>query len=134
MKSFKAIFRALLIWFRIIPQPDLIVRVVSDHPVPATLETGWIYIVGGPGYQKWAYFRCPADTEEIIQLSLMPNHRPRWEVTMDFLDRPTVHPSVCQLNGSYAHFWIKQGRIKWCADTGMPHRDRSLISVRAQPN
>ncbi|MCG6864744.1 MAG: hypothetical protein LJE58_04885 [Thiogranum sp.] len=28
-------------------------------------------------------------------------------------------PSVRQLDGSHAHFWIRKGRIGWCADTGM---------------
>ena len=118
MDCFKALCRALLIWLRIIQLPDLTARIVPDHPLPDTLEAGWIYVVGGPGYQKWAYFRCPADNDEIIQLSLMPNHRPRWGVTIDFLQRPSIHPSVRQLDGSYAHFWVRNGRVDWCSDTG----------------
>ena len=112
MESFKALCRALLIWLRIIPVPELLARVVTDHPSPETLNAGWIYVVGGSG------FRCPADNSEIIQLSLMQTHRPRWKVTIDFLQRPTIHPSVRQLDGSYAHFWVKAGRIDWCEDTG----------------
>lgn len=72
----------------------------------------------GPGYEKWAVFRCPKHEDEIIQLSLMQNRRPRWSITLDFLDRPTIHPSVRQLDGAYAHFWVKSGAIDWCADTG----------------
>lgn len=118
MKGFRAFCRALLIWLRIIPAPDLLARIVAGHPSPENLETGWIYVVGGPSYQKWAYFRCPADNDEIIQLSLMPNHRPRWSVAIDFLQRPTLNPSVRQLEGSYAHFWVRKGRVDWCGDTG----------------
>ena len=122
MRNIKASFRKLLIWLRIIPLPDLLACIVPDHPAPDALETGIIYVVGGAGYQKWAYFRCPGDPEEIIQLSLMPNYRPRWKVAIDLLERPTVSPSVRQLDGSYAHFWIKKGRVEWCADTGMKTR------------
>lgn len=118
MGSIKTVWRILLIWLGIIPQPDLLVRVVSDHPAPESIEPGCIYVVGGPGYKKWAYFRCPADTTEIIQLSLMQNRRPRWDVTIDFLNRPTVNPSVRQLEGSYAHFWVKKGCVEWCKDSG----------------
>lgn len=118
MNNIKALMRAFLIWLGIIPRPDILVRIISDHPVPESIEPGWIYVVGGPGYKKWAYFRCPADTKEIIQLSLMQNRRPRWDVTIDFLNRPTVHPSVRQLDGSYAHFWIKKGCVEWCQDAG----------------
>jgi len=121
MEGIKAFCRAVLIWLRVIPKPEFLVRIVSDHPSPETLEAGWIYVVGGPGYQKWAYFRCPADKNEIIQLCLMPNHRPRWKIAIDILERPTIYPSVRQLDGSYAHFWIKQGRIEWCADSGLQH-------------
>ena len=110
--------RELLVWLRIIPRPEFLARVVSDHPAPDSINTGLIYVVGGSDYQKWAYFRCPSRHDEIIQLSLMPNRRPRWQVTIDFLQRPTIHPSVRQLDGSFAHFWVKKGRIEWCADTG----------------
>lgn len=101
-------------------KPDLVGIVVSDHPPPEEMALGIVYIIGGPGYQKWAVFRCPRHEDEIIQLSLMPNRRPRWTVTLDILDRPTIHPSVRQLDGPYAHFWVKAGRVEWCADTGRP--------------
>lgn len=104
----------------LIRRPELIGMVVSDHPAPEAMAPGTIYIVGGPGYQKWAVFRCPRHEDEIIQLSLMPNRRPRWTVTLDFLERPTIHPSVRQLDGPYAHFWVKAGCVEWCADTGRP--------------
>ncbi|MCY4610135.1 MAG: DUF6527 family protein [Gammaproteobacteria bacterium] len=118
-KAFRAFCRTLLIRLQIIPVPDLLVRIVADHPSPSNLEVGLIYVVESSGFPKWAYFRCPADSNEVIQLSLMPNHRPRWNVLIDFLQRPTITPSVRQLDGSYAHFWIKKGRINWCEDTGM---------------
>lgn len=119
MEGFRAFCRALLIWLRIIPAPHLLARIVADHPSTDSLETGWIYVVGGPDYQKWAYFRCPADNDEIIQLSLMNKHRPRWSVAIDFLQRPTITPSVRQVEGSYAHFWLRKGCVDWCADTGV---------------
>ena len=126
MINIKALVRALLIWLGIIPRPDILVRVISDHPSLDSIKPGCIYVVGGQGYKKWAYFRCPADTKEVIQLSLMQNRRPRWDVSIDSLDRPTVHPSVRQLEGSYAHFWIKKGRVEWCEDTGRkPHQSTS---------
>lgn len=110
--------RSALVWLRIIPKPELLVCTVPDHPAPESIEPGVIYVVGGRGYRKWACFRCPADTDEIVQLSLMPNRRPRWQVSVDLLGRPSLHPSVRQLDGSYAHFWVKRGRVVWCPDSG----------------
>lgn len=112
------LLRSLLIRLRLIPKPDFLIRTVADHPVVAQLEPGVIYVVATNGHRKWAYFLCPTTTGEIIQLSLQPNRRPRWQVTSDFLGRPTIYPSVRQMAGSYAHFWIRNGAVKWCADTG----------------
>lgn len=101
-----------------IRRPELIGVLVSDHPLPDEIEAGIIYIIGELGYQKWAVFRCPKHEGEVIQLSLMPNRRPRWAITMDFLDRPTIQPSVRQLDGAYAHFWVKAACVNWCIDSG----------------
>jgi len=111
----------LLVTLRLIPRPDFLVCTVTDHPDPAAIAKERVYVVGGKGFSKWAYFRCPADAEEIIQLSLMPERRPRWRVSADFLGRPTIEPSVRQLDGSFAHFWIRKGRVDWCADSGRAH-------------
>lgn len=130
MSSIKAWWRVLQIWLGLIPRPDFVVRVVSDHPTPESIVPGVIYVVGGPGYKKWAYLRCPADKSEIIQLSLMQKRKPRWDVTIDSLNRPTLFPSVRQLEGSYAHFWIKKGSVEWCEDTGRkPIFERRSLDV-----
>ena len=110
--------RRLATGLRLIPRPELIVRRIAEQPRPEEIEPGVIYVVGGKDYQKWAVLRCPNHTDEIMQLSLMPNRRPRWSITADFFERPTINPSVRQLEGSYAHFWVKRGNVTWCADTG----------------
>jgi hypothetical protein len=118
MESIRAMVRSLLIRLGIIAKPDLLAQTVPDHPAPESMEPGIVYVVAGKGYRKWAFLRCPADKDEIIQLSLMTSRRPRWRVNVDLLGRPTIHPSVRQLDGSYAHFWVKRGRVVWCADGG----------------
>ena len=110
--------RVALVRLGFIRKPAYLARQVAAHPTTEDVAPGWVYVVGGPGYQKWAYFRCPTGSGEIIQLSLMPNRRPRWLVSVDWLNRPTIHPSVRQLEGSYAHFWMRRGTIDWCADSG----------------
>ena len=118
MESLQAILRWLLLWLGLIKKPDFLMRLVPDHSDRGRMEQGLIYVVGGPGYQKWAYLLCPTGNGEVIQLSLQAKHRPRWVVTRDILGRPTVHPSVRQMEGSYAHFWIRSGQVLWCEDTG----------------
>jgi len=114
----RALVCKILVALRLIRRPAFTMQPVADHPDPATMADGLIYVVGGRGYSKWAYFRCPADRAEIIQLSLMPERRPRWTVAADWLGRPTINPSVRQLDGTRAHFWIRRGVVDWCADSG----------------
>jgi len=54
MDALRTFWRSVLIWLRIIPAPDYVARLVGDRPAPDNLEKGWVYIVGGKGYQKWA--------------------------------------------------------------------------------
>ncbi len=45
--------------------------------------------------------------------------RPFGVVEVDPLtDNPLSLEAVRQLDGSYAHFWVKGGHIEWCADSG----------------
>ena len=81
------------------------------------MEPGILYIVGNRDFQKWAYLLCPAKLDEVIQLSLQTKRRPHWSVRTDFFRRPTIHPSIWQLEGSYAHFWVRDGMIYWTPDT-----------------
>ncbi|MFZ5833882.1 MAG: DUF6527 family protein [Pseudomonadota bacterium] len=112
--------RRTLIFFGLIRKPDYIVRLVDQHPVDDEIRDGIIYVVGTRDYQKWAYFRSPTDRSEIIQLSLMKKHRPCWRVDSDWLQRVTIHPSVRQTAGSFAHFWVRRGMAEICGDSGIP--------------
>jgi hypothetical protein len=118
MEVLQEIILRVLIWLGLIRQPDYLMQLVSDHPDHAQMQPGLIYVVGGRSYQKWAYFLCPTGNGELIQLSLQAKQRPRWEIRQDFLGRPTVYPSVRQLEGSFAHFWIRSGQVVWCEDSG----------------
>lgn len=118
------LLRSILIALGLIRRPDLIVAIVDDHPDRASMRSGIVYVVTSGGHAKWAYFLCPSGNGEIFQLSLQPNRRPRWSVHSDFLGRATIHPSVRQLDGAYAHFWVQGGRVDWCGDSGHhPHGD-----------
>lgn len=119
-----AAIRSLLIAIGLIANPQYLFRLVGEHPVDDEIEDGVVYVVGGKDYQKWAYFRCPTDRSEIIQLSLMRKHRPCWRVSSDWLQRPTIYPSVRQTAGSFAHFWMAKGQVSLCADSGaQPQQD-----------
>lgn len=116
------LLREALVALRLIPRPDLSVRVAADHPSPDDLVPGRLVVVRDGARSKWACLRCPGGCGERIQLSLHPTRRPRWSVRLDWLRRPTVEPSVRQTNACRCHFWIRDGRVEWCADSA--HRAR----------
>jgi hypothetical protein len=102
-----------------IPVTKLVRHLSADHPDLAALPAGLLHIVGGRDYQKWAYLKCPCGCGAPIMLSLTPARRPHWKVTADWLDRPTVVPSIWQTDGCFSHFFVRQGQIDWVEDTGM---------------
>ncbi|BAY63624.1 hypothetical protein NIES22_37120 [Calothrix brevissima NIES-22] len=114
----RGVVRQLLIWLRFIRQPDLSARIVPTHPAPKNIKPGEILVVGDAEYQKWACFRCPGGCGENILLSLNQKRHPCWAIAIDSLGRPTLNPSVRQLNECHCHFWVRQGVVEWCADSG----------------
>ena len=118
-------FRRLLEFTGLIKK-SVSVTIIAEHPQETEPAVGVLHIVGGKDYAKWAYLRCPCSCGARIMLSLSRNSRPSWSVTVDWLGRPTIFPSVRQLDGCYSHFWLKRGVVELCHDTGQrwPGDDR----------
>lgn len=100
---------------------DLLSRSVERHPADDEIAPGELLVVETEGIRKWACLKCPGGCGMKIALSLNPNRRPRWEVARDWFGRPSITPSVHQLNACGCHFWIRQGRVDWCPG-GQPRR------------
>jgi hypothetical protein len=101
-----------------IPRTELVAVIGEDHPDQASLLPRVLHVVGGKDYQKWAYLKCPCKCGAVIMLSLATTRRPHWKVSIDWLNRPSVEPSVWQTDGCYSHFRINQGNVEWVKDTG----------------
>ena len=118
---FRSLFRQFLVWMRRIRKPDLVAKQVAIHPAPEQIKPGLMLVVGNRNLQKWGCFQCPGGCGEIIKLSLNTKQHPCWVITIDGLERPTVSPSVRQLNACSCHFWIRQGTVEWCSDSPKPN-------------
>ena len=109
----------------------------AEHPGMDELADGRLCVVRDGGIEKWACFRCPGGCGHKIQLSLNPNRRPRWIVRLDWLDRPTLSPSVHQTNECRCHFWVRRGHVEWCRDSGHrrqgPTEGQDLTDPRGRP-
>ena len=124
----RGIVRRALVATGIIPRPDLVARIMDHHPPPGDVSPGLLVVVQDGDRAKWVCLRCPGGCGEKLQLSLNPSRRPRWAASLDRLHRPSVSPSVHQLNNCRCHFWIKGGKVEWCADSGRRGCGSSLAS------
>ncbi|HYX05506.1 MAG TPA: DUF6527 family protein [Bacteroidales bacterium] len=81
------------------------------------------------GKPYWALFKCPCNCGEIISLPLQNTHIPNWNVKHSKNGRPSVYPSIWQNKGCLSHFWINDGRIDWCTNSGNAPSKRFTIEL-----
>lgn len=95
------------------------ISVVDKTPSNALVGDKDFIKVVHKGIPYWALFRCPCGCNCIISLSLQKMHNPRWMASKSQSGRPTLYPSVWQNKDCCSHFWIEDGRIYWCSNTGI---------------
>jgi hypothetical protein len=105
--------RCLLEELRLIPRTEFVAIVTPDYPDTAALPAEVMHIVGDRQYRKWAYFNCPCGCGAPTMLSLSTTRHPHWRVRIDWLDRPTLQPSVWQTEGCRSHFFVRHGNVDW---------------------
>jgi len=89
-------------------------RVAAE--LPRLLIPGAIYVLGENGYWWAAAFRCPCGCRETVQLNLLPEVRPRWNVTIEADRAVSLSPSIWRRVGCCSHFILARGRVEWCVD------------------
>lgn len=94
--------------------------VTFSPPQNINIQKGEFFIVTPKKEPKWALFQCPCKCGHVITLNLSPKKVPKWRVYLEKDGSPTLYPSIRQINGCLSHFWIKQGKVYWCEDTGKP--------------
>jgi hypothetical protein len=87
---------------------------VEDRPDEDGVPQDTVFVERRDGNLKWAYLSCPR-CGELIELPLGTS-RGTWRATVDWLWRPSLHPSVWETGSCQAHFWLKRGKIYWCRD------------------
>ncbi|WP_236000503.1 DUF6527 family protein [Bradyrhizobium uaiense] len=58
--------------------------------------------------------RCPCGCRQTIELLLIREAKPRWDLSVDPAGRPSLRPSVWVQTGCRSHFWLRRGRVEWC--------------------
>ncbi|WP_084567619.1 DUF6527 family protein [Mesorhizobium sp. M0496] len=94
---------------RVLRRPYFLACEVPE--APATLAPRVLYHEVRDGYPKWAHLTCPHCGEH-IQLQTA-QARQRWTLSVDWLNRPTVSPSIWETQGCGAHFFVRRGKLVW---------------------
>lgn len=88
-------------------------------PANSTIGEKQLHVVRHNGELYWALFRCPSGCGEVINLSLRPPQVPKWRLSQTDDGLPSLYPSVWRNKGCMSHFWVEEGRIVWCRDSGL---------------
>lgn len=103
-------WRKLLEWLL----PARRVQYVQGVTLPAAMPRRALVVVEDDGEQLTAGMRCPCGCNSIIELLLIREIRPSWELSIDLRGRPSLSPSIWRQVGCRAHFWLRDGKVIWC--------------------
>ena len=89
-------------------------RIVEGDSLPERLP--WRDVVlARDGDEDWCVgMRCPCGCGRTIELLVIAEAKPRWDISVDRKRRPSLSPSVWLQKGCRSHFWLKAGRVRWC--------------------
>lgn len=99
-------------WARFGPRRRL--RLVEGDSLPKTMPRRDLVLARDEGEDWCVGMRCPCGCGDVIELLVIPEAKPRWDVSEDAKRRPSLSPSVWRQTGCRSHFWLQAGRIQWC--------------------
>lgn len=105
-------------------------NIVQHPPQNSEITAGTVTIVAPERKPRWSMFLCPCGCKSVITLSLQAAKRPHWTFRKNKSGRPTLNPSIWRDVGCLSHFFLEDGRIYWCNDTGIsPTEARALLNL-----
>jgi hypothetical protein len=119
----RRILQTIVGWFRfddaVSSNPGLlgqhfVLQAFEDRSTAAVAaqRAGVAALVLREGKEKWLLMQCPCGCGQQIALNLMQSHSPRWRVSIQSMNRFSIHPSV-DATSCGAHFWLRDGRVIW---------------------
>lgn len=112
-RAWGAIWRYIKRFFRWITGRKYRITAIRVEELPDKLDSDKVYLAGESDYLWFAAMVCPCGCDQILYMSLMPDQRPMWNVTVHHNGGVSLHPSVWRRVGCKSHFWLKHGHIVW---------------------
>lgn len=88
--------------------------VVQGDSLPSRMPYRDVVLARDDGEDWCVGLRCPCGCGRVIELLVVPEASPRWNITIESTGRPTLHPSVWLKDGCRSHFWLRNGKVQWC--------------------
>lgn len=88
--------------------------VIVQENLPKTLRRRTLYVVEEDGFKEQAAMLCPCGCGHVLQMNLLPDEHPCWQIAQHGDGTSSLHPSVWRQKDCGAHFWFKRGRVNWC--------------------
>ena len=85
-----------------------------EGSLPRQLKRRTLYIVQEDGFKEQAAMICPCGCKRVLQMNLLPDERPFWQLTEHKDGTASLHPSVWRKKDCGSHFWFRHGRVQWC--------------------
>lgn len=108
--------RKPLWWRRLVATltPRRSLKVVDGDTLPKKLPL-WTLVMARDDGDDWSVgMRCPCGCGQRLEMMVLKEVKPRWDVSMDSHGYVSLHPSVWLREGCRSHFWIRSGKIVWC--------------------
>ena len=96
------------------PRLDRVEYYESQAELLESLPRHQLAVVGAPKRPKWLILECPCGKGHRLQVNLSTARQPSWRL-VDIKTGPNVVPSVdFHAPERRCHFWIREGRVRWC--------------------
>lgn len=84
---------------------------------PDKLKKNCIYVIGENGFNWFVVISCPCGCKEVIQLNLLKESKPVWDLIQHPDRSISLSPSVWRKRGCKSHFFFREGKVVWCNQT-----------------
>jgi hypothetical protein len=108
--------RWLADWLRSHRAVPAFFRTERTDRVPRAPRPNVIYQIGDEDCVWAAALSCPCGCGDVIQLSLVSDASPSWQIQKRRNGEVTLLPSVWRTVGCRSHFIIYRSRVVWCSD------------------
>jgi Family of unknown function (DUF6527) len=89
-------------------------RIIEGDTIPDRLPFRDLLLAREDGEDWCLGLRCPCGCGKRLEMMLLKEVTPRWDLVIDHHGRVSLHPSVWLRTGCRSHFWVREGKVVWC--------------------